>query len=507
MQPSHSGGAKNRALAREPAAPISRAPGPPPIPPAINLTGSLSTYRPRQTVTRRATFPPTFIVAVAAVTIVLVGFAVIRTNLWTYGADSGTFARLIANTPAAMYDGFERGSHFRVHWSPILALLYPVVVGTHSLLALQISQILLVVGSICVFYLLIEPHVGRRLAVALGILALLYPPLPALAFSEFHELSFAPLLIFAMLLAIDRRRWGWYAVATAFALCVREDFTLIVGCFGILLLVGAPMRRRPDYAVCGALTAVAAAGVLAAYFFVVVPRFGAWSPSHFYQYPFADGPVALLGALISEPRVVLQALATWQRGTYLLEIVVPLALLPLLSRWVLLALPALTVVLLANSADVWRMGMHYEALWLPWILVSCAAAVRYLQRTWGDVAARRWTGAAIAASVGFLLFANPMHVGHYLRPSYHDLDSARRALDCVPRSSSLATHDEWYSAIALDRPQITGPGLRGDDYYVFAEDYPNAEFQRVTRPALLRASHHAYRVVCRYGSVAVYRRQ
>lgn len=442
-------------------------------------------------VPRRA-FPVPFAIVAAAVTTLLVLFAIVRTQFWTYGADSGTFAQAILNTPDAMSDDFEGGSHFAVHFSPILALLYPLLALTHSLLALQLVQIALVIAAVCGFYVLIEPHVGRRLAIGLGILALLYPPVPALAFSEFHELSFAPVLLVAMLIALDRRSWTWYAVATAAALCVREDVAVVILCLGIgASIVGAVTRKRETILV-GAGTAFAAAAVLAAYFGAIVPHFGSWGPSHFYAYGSVVGAAFATGL--------------WQRTTYVLEILVPLALLPLLTRWWGLAIPGLAIVLLANSAEVWRMGMHYEALWLPWILVASAIAVAELRRSRGERFAFRWICVAIGTSLAALFVADPMHLGHYLRPSYRDLASARRALDCVPSDATLATHDEWFAATALERRHVRGARLDGSEYYVFADDYPNVEFQNRTLPALREAARSRYHVVCRYGSVVVYRR-
>ena len=48
-----------------------------------------------------------------------------------------------------------------------------------------------------------------------------------------------------------------------------------------------------------------------------------------------------------------------------------------------------------------------------------------------------------------------MHPLHYLHPYYHDLADARRAVACVPQNASMSTYDEWFSAVAADRPLAT----------------------------------------------------
>lgn len=438
----------------------------------------------------RSPYPPVLIVAAAVEAAVLVAFACVRSRGWTYGADSGTFAQAILNAPAGMGDGFEGASHYRFHFSPILSLLYPLVAITRSLLALQIAQILLVVGAVFAYYSLVVPHLGRRLSSMLGILALLYAPLPALAFSEFHELAFAPLLVFLMLGAIDRRRWAFYAIFGGLAICVREDVALIVAVFGVVVAVAGVLARDRERAIAGAFTIAAPLAVLTAYVELILPHVGSWRPAHFYIYGREGAtPASLVG-----------------RGTYLLETFVPLALLPFLTRWLWLAVPGLSVVLLANSGLVWRMGMHYTALWLPWMLVAVAAGVRYARDRWGESVAKRWTGLAMGLCALTLVVANPMHLGHYLHPSYGDLASAKRALACVPLSASLATHDEWYAATALERPRATVGMFHRVEYYVFADDYPNDEFRAKTLPELRASTGTTYREICRFGAVAAYRR-
>ncbi|HXO16532.1 MAG TPA: hypothetical protein VN909_00015, partial [Candidatus Dormibacteraeota bacterium] len=71
---------------------------------------------------------------------VLAALAVVRTKLWTYGSDTGTFAQIVADAFGGMRNGVEAGSHFRYHWSPSLALLWPLVAVTRSALGLQLAQ-------------------------------------------------------------------------------------------------------------------------------------------------------------------------------------------------------------------------------------------------------------------------------------------------------------------------------------------------------------------------------
>jgi hypothetical protein len=228
---------------------------------------------------------------------------------------------------------------------------------------------------------------------------------------------------------------------------------------------------------------------------------GPWPPSHFYTYPFANGPAALLAAPFVHPLAFVAAIATFGRLTYLLEAFVPLALVPLRSPLLWTTVPGFAIVLLANSGLVWRMGMHYAALWIPWLLLAFVDALARLR------VPRRWTTVAFVLSAIVLVAFSPLHPTHYLRPSYHDLDDARAALALVPRNASVATHDEWYSAIAATHPRamVFGDRPPAARYLVFAADYPSLAFAQNVLPRLrVLVAAGAYRRIFHRGAVNVY---
>ncbi len=450
---------------------------------------------------------------------VLAALAIVRAKLWTYGSDTGTFAQIVAGAFDGMRNGVESGSHFRYHWSPSLALLWPVVAPTHSAVGLQFVQAAATVACAPLVAALARPYAGRRLADLLGILTLLYPPLLALGFDEFHELGlFAPLVL-ALVLCADRKRWIGFALAGIVAIGLREDAALTLVFFGIVLLRIGLLRRTAGrgllegfstqpcvLAIAGAALAGGGAAALIVYYAVVTPHLGGWVPSHFYVYPFANGPLALVASPFLHPVAFARAVFTLGRLTYVLEALVPLAFLPLRSWWALLAIPGGAIVLLANSGYVWRMGDHYAALWIPWLLVATVAAVASIAARGSERVAGRWTKLAAALCVLFLIAFDPLHPLHYLHSYYSDRSDARRALACVPKDASLATHDEWFSAIAAQRPQATIDRTQGVEYLVYAGDYPNVTYQSRVRPKVAaEVADGEYRVICRYGDVAAYR--
>lgn len=451
--------------------------------------------------------------------VVLAALAVARSKLWTYGSDTGTFAQIVHDAFGGMRNGVEEGSHFRYHWSPSLALLWPLVAATHGALALQFLQAAATACCAPLVASLARPYAGRRVAEALGLLTLIYPPLLALGFDEFHELGLLTPLALALVLAADRRQWLLFALAAIVAIGLREDAALTLVFFGVVLVgiarrTGSRGRGLLDgravapraLAIAGGGLAAGAATALLFYYGVVTPRLGGWVPSHFYVYPFANGPLALALAPFTHPREFVRAIFTFGRFTYLLEALVPLLFLPLRSWWGLLALPGGAIVLLANSGYVWRMGDHYAALWIPWLLVATVASVASLMRRRNERVAVRATAFAGVLCALFLIAFDPAHPLHYLHSYYADLDDARRALGCVPKNAPLATHDEWFSAVAAQRPNATIDRADGVEYLVYADDYPNVSYQSRVRPAVeAELARGEYRVVCRFANVVAYR--
>ena len=448
--------------------------------------------------------------------VVLAVLAVVRARLWTYGSDTGTFAQIVADAWHGMRNGVEAGSHFRYHWSPALAIAWPLVGLTHSALPLQLLQAAATAACGPLVATIARPYTGKKLANSLGLVTLVYPPLLALGFDEFHELGLFTPLVLVMFAAADRGRWTWFALAGAAGVGLREDAALTLAFFGAAVTAIAVRSARTRsqgrglldghaaqpraLAIAGGGLALASVAALAVYYGVIAPRLGGWEPSHFYVYPFASGPLSLAMAPFTHTLQFVRAVFTLGRLTYVLEALVPLAFLPLLSPWALLALPGAAVVLLANSGYVWRMGDHYAALWIPWLIVGgIMGCATLLERS--TTVARRWVLTAGTLCAIFLIAFDPLHPLHYLHPYYHDLADARRAIECVPKNDSFATYDEWFSATAASRPRATIARTGGVQYLVYADDFPDTAYQRRLRVAI-ESAH--YRAVCRFGHVAAY---
>lgn len=460
-------------------------------------------------------------IAAAIYACVFIFLEIFRWRIWSFGSDTGTFAQAVLDAGGGFRDGPEGGSHFYFHFSPILAALYPFASLTHDGLALQIAQVVLVALCAPAVFALFRPYLPEHVGFRLALLALVYAPLAAIAFGEFHELAFFPVLAMALVWAADRGKWAWFALFGAACLLTREDVCLELAAIGVGMAVFAMLRKnaagiglldgapRSPAAAAGAFGVLGIAGALvaAAYYRFVFAAYGSWPHGHFYDYVFAAGPPAVLLTLLTRPQIVLPAILTFGRFTYLLEALLPLVLLPLRSWWSALALPGFVVVLLASEQSVWRMGNHYAAMWAPWLLVGTGAALARIAKQRGANVAAAWANGALAACVVTLLAFNPLHVGHYLTPPYADLRSARAALACVPHDAAFSTHDEWFAEVAGAYPRATIQATDGVAYLVYADDFPNDRFRQTMLPKLhANVASGKYSIICSFGRVKTYRR-
>ncbi len=462
------------------------------------------------------------LLAIVAYVAVLGAFAVIRWNIWTYGTDTGTFAQVVHAAFSGFVDGPEQGTHFAFHWAPILIALYPLVAAFHAGLALQLAQIVLIGATAIPLFAIARAYTTQERAFAYAALALLYPPLGAVAFTEFHEIAFYPVLALALFWAADRARWSAFAAFALLAACVREEACIVLAIVGIAFAVIGFLRRNARFArrpglltgapleperlvAAGIGLALANVAALAIYYGIVIPHVGAWEPSRFYEYSFAHGPAQLLGVLATHPWYAAQ-LITFGRITYLLEALVPLALLPVFSRWTAFAIPGLLVVLLSSDPIAWRMGSHYAAIWCPWMLLGALAALIKWESAGASERARRtYLGAVILCAI-FLIAINPMHLAHYLRALYPH-DDVDRAIALVPARAHLLTHDEWFAHAAYGHANATVFFCPFVDYVLFADDYPGDYYRHALAPEVVReVATSRMHVIRRFGHVVLYGR-
>jgi uncharacterized membrane protein len=368
--------------------------------------------------------------------------------------------------------------------------------ATHSALSLVLVQAVATSLIAPALYLIARRRTGETNAAALACIALLYPPLEGVTFTDFHEVAFLPAAAVWLLWALDTRRYTIAYVMLAIVLSIKEDQAPAMAFVGLAAMAYFGRRSERAGVTFGAVAVVASVLCFAAYFTLVRPLAGApgsWRPEHFYAW-FGYTRAQPLDRQIAE------------RLTYLLEAFVPLAFIPLRSRVLVLAVPGFIEVLASREPLTYTMGQHYAAVWVPYVLTAFAiGGADLLSR--GDRRALNWVRASAVICVLVSIFFSPLHLGHFLR-ARQPQDAATDALiGRIPANASVGTYDEIYAHLGFfPRAQI---GLADAPQYVLMDRrYASASWNSGSFPVLQRdVASGLYVAAATIDGVTLYRRR
>ena len=212
----------------------------------------------------------------------------------------------------------------------------------------------------------------------------LYPHLGHVGTYEFHPGTLALLPLVWMIDAYDRaspRAFFWGAVGVI--LC-REDFTVTLIAFSLMVAWTRADLRRSAYHVIALSTLWLLGFTLILHPHFAPPRgsmslhFGHWG---------ATAPEAI-GFIITHPILLWAHLTTSARLFYIIKLMGPLALTPLIKpRWIIPILPTLGMNVLSQFPNTTALDSHYLTPALPFLIVAGIEGF-----AWGrDALVQRWS--------------------------------------------------------------------------------------------------------------------
>lgn len=293
-------------------------------------------------------------VAAAVFAIVYLALDLNKLYALRYGADLGTYLQTLVNLRHGSSWNFgEWRPHFEVHDSWGLSALVPVVALFPRAQTLIVVQVVAVAAAAIPLILFARelgvPQLGANL---LGIAYLLAPSTQGLAYDNFSENVFVPLVAFAGALAV-RKRLFWPAVVAAQLLMgLKEDQILFVLWFAAACALWWDRRIGLVLCALAALNAVLFMG---------------------YEH--------LAGGLPGVPRYGLVIGDPGGKLTMVALLLAPFAFAPLaVGRWLLLAVPLLAEIVFMQpwNYEPSRVGSHYTA---P-LLAAAALAAAFGLRRW-----------------------------------------------------------------------------------------------------------------------------
>ena len=374
----------------------------------------------------------------------------------------------------------------------VYALLpfYALHPAASTLLVLQC--LLLGLGAIPL-YRFASRRLSPQLAVLVTLSYLVYPPMHGAQFFDFHFQPVAAAFILAAIDAFDARRMRLFWLFFVIALGCREDVSIGFAILGIFLVLAGHRARE------GALVA----GISAVYFvairFFIMPAVGAWGFSDIYKdlIPAGEGGFgAVVKTLVTNPLYTLRTLMTPEKLRYTLQIVAPLAFLPLRRRWLAVWLipGGILTLLTTGYGPTLDIGYHYGADFVPYVFPAVALALAHLgaaPRTPTDLHAgtsRRRAAAATLVLASFIATAAwgafpPRRVFHssygvisFAPPTAQErrrLKALDEAMRLVPKQAILAASDRELSHVS-NRIECwnLAVGTDGADYALYTKIDP-----------------------------------
>jgi uncharacterized membrane protein len=311
-------------------------------------------------------------------------------NYGTYGYDVGLYDQatwLLGQGPFSSPFLTSRGLPvWGHHVNPILIALSPLTrLGAGVLFLSGLQTIAVFLGALPVAWLTRSKTGSAEAGLGLAIVYLLYPANIFFAFSYFHPELLAPLPMLLMAWFAHQRRLKPMWVAAVVALSCREEVSVAIAAYALVLLLGA-LRRRDRVLIVNAALLI---GVSAAWFLicnkVIIP--GALGGEPFYlgtfygKYGSSYGEIAR--NLVSDPSLARGLVTDGNRSSFILDLFGPLLFLPMLGLPVIMVIGPLTGLLMSSSPQSHSIQSHYPAILIAGLFLATIEVVR---RQWP----RRW---------------------------------------------------------------------------------------------------------------------
>ena len=333
---------------------------------------------------------------------------------------------------------------------------------------LLLVQMALIAASVPVVYAFALRRMPRTGALVVAGAYAVGWAIQAMVDFDFHEVAWGVPILAVAVDALDRRDDRTLLIAAGLLLGVREDMGAVLVMIGLLRLAWRP--RRTAYLLIG--------GGLAGYLLVTALVIPAFAPDGQFAYWTFDalGPDLphALWTIVAHPVHTAQLLVTPSiKAETLAYFFVPLALLPLRSRYSLIAVPLLAERFFNSRDHLWTTHFHYNAL--PWLVLVLAmvdggARLGVWHRVWLYRAMLAWL---VIVPVYLTSVANitapvlrRMVLGKAWRTNDHlrDQQAAVRQVPhdvCVSVDDRLATH-----LVTTNRVTLPGIATPRTDYVV-----------------------------------------
>ncbi len=346
------------------------------------------------------------------------------------------------------------GSFLGAHFSPFLFLLVPlyrVAPFAETLLILQ--SFVLAMGAYALYLICNYVHANKFISISLAISYLLYTPLHALNWFDFHVQAFIPIFFFLMFYFYIKKDYMKSLVFFFLVLSIIEMMPVLVFAFGLYCMVSDYKDRRAlMYAIaviCISITWFLLASLIKASLNPMhSTTFGAWSI-------WGGDYLQMLTNIISKPLDVLLYFFTvfpLEKTLYFLWLMAPLLLLPVFARkeFIFLVMPWITLVFL--SAYPGYFVYQYAAFVAPQVFIATVYGLEQVSKPVSDSVLKRffimrygkWIMLVmiitfiLVSPFGIVPQAKELYI-HGLPENNSHKDALRKTLQLIPNNASVYT--------------------------------------------------------------------
>lgn len=305
-------------------------------------------------------------------------------SLHSGGYDLGIFDQVIWNSlqgrPFENSLMVDSPSFLGHHFAPLLMAIVPLyAVWSDARLLLVLQTVALAVTALPLYWFA-RKRLGAGQACVVVAAFFLFPALQGVNLFEFHEIALAtPLLGFALYFLL-REHYLPFLVCLGLAMLAKEEVGFIAVAFGLYILF---IQRRAKLglvlAIFGAVWTVALLVYVIPYFYGTASGTGFYY-AYRYAYLGKNVPEIILTA-ISQPGLVLEHLLVPDKIEFVLQLLVPLAFIPLVGAEVLaLAVPSLGYLLIGDYPYQYSIRYQYGAPLVPIIFFALVIGLERLSR-------------------------------------------------------------------------------------------------------------------------------
>ncbi|MBW4520952.1 MAG: DUF2079 domain-containing protein [Scytolyngbya sp. HA4215-MV1] len=309
------------------------------------------------------------------------------------------------------------------HFTPALLLWLPFYAVHPSAETLVVIQVVLMTTGGLVLYGLARQYLQPALASMIAASFYCANAVIGPTVSSFHDSSQTPLLVFSLLLALEKRVWWLFGGLAGLVLLVREDAGIILFGIGVYLTLS---RRFPRV---GLALCIVSFGYILLVTNAIMPLFSddssrRFTVEHFRNFTQNETRVSTLDlilSILSQPIQLIHQLVTpiATKANYLFYQWLPLAFVPMISgsAWVMAGFPLLALFIRDPDAPGNPLSIHlrYAITLLPGLFYGAILWWSVHAEKFRPLIRRFWVG-CLVLSLLLLIRQNPHQILYFATP-------------------------------------------------------------------------------------------